>query len=150
MAVTLNITGTLSLNINDGVNYLVDWNSDGTSLIEPGTVAWRREMVTSPYVSGAYEAGAVLDIVQASVTVNIFASSAANLTTAVTNIKNAFVQSTYTLALGLDGQTYSWTCLRADYTIGLTKLRTFNDSTVQWTQGVFAFPRQPVPVAGPY
>ena len=150
MAITLAIAGTLSLNINDGVNYFLDWDRDGVALLEPGTVAWRREMVTSPYVHGAYEAGAIKDIVQATAALNIFAATQGALQTAVTNAINAFTQSTYTLTLGVDGTNYAWTCLRADYTIGLTELRTFGDTTRVWCKGVFAFPRQPVPSTGPY
>jgi hypothetical protein len=150
MAITLNITGTLSLNINDGTNYLLDWESNGTSLFEPGTVAWRRDMITAPYVHGAFEANAVKDIVQASVELNIFAASQAALKTAVTNLINAFSQSTYTLTLGVDGESYAWTCLRADYHIRPDALRTFDDSARKWMRGTFSFPRQPVAVTGPF
>lgn len=150
MAITLAITGTLSLNINDGTNYLVDWDSNGTSLFDPGTVSWRREMVTSPYVHGAFEAGAVKDIVQASVELNIFAATQTALQTAETNLINAFSQSTYTLTLGVDGTNYAWTCLRADYHVRFDALRTFNDSGRKWSRGSFAFPRQPVGTSGPY
>lgn len=150
MAITLNITGTLSLDINNGTNYLLDWEADGTSLFEPGTVSWRREMVTSPYVHGAFEAGAVKDIVQASAVINIFAATQAALQTAETNLINAFSQATYTMTLGVDGTNYAWTCLRADYHVRPDALRTFNDAGRKWSKGTFQFPRQPVATSGPF
>ncbi len=119
----------------------------GREALEAGMVTWRRQLVTSPFVHGAYEVGAVKDQVQgASLLIRVWGTSQSNLQSRVTTLLAAFTQSTYDITVGLDGTLWTWRCMRADYKIG------FPDSVRRQTVApvTLSFPRHPVAVAGPY
>lgn len=113
---------------------------------DAGRVTWRRDTVTSPYVAGAYEVGAVKDEVDASLVVRVKGTDHTTLQTHVGALIEAFSQSTYTLTLELDSVEWAWTCKRADYALAYDlPMRRRHIARV-----VLAFPRSPIPAAGPY
>lgn len=116
--------------------------------LNAGQVSWRRSLVRSPFVDGAYETNAVRELVEGgTIAVDVNAANQTTLQSRVTTLINAFSQSTYELHVTLDGIEWAWTCMRADYAVGVAS----DDIRFGLTAPVaFQFPRQPVPVNGPY
>lgn len=116
--------------------------------LNAGQVSWRRSLVRSPFVEGAYETNAVRELVEgATVAVDVNGPDQTTIRTRVAALIAAFTQSTYELHVTLDGIAWAWTCMRADYSVGVV-----SDDIVFGLAApvVLQFPRQPVPVAGPY
>lgn len=113
-----------------------------------GLVSWRRKLAESPFVHGAYEVGAVKDLVDGgTLGVDVVATTQAIIQTRVTTLLAAFSQSTYQLHVTLDGVAWAWTCMRADYSVGVAS----DDIRFGLAAPVtLRFPRQPVAVSGPY
>jgi hypothetical protein len=114
--------------------------------LDVGAVAWRRETVTSPYVHGAFEVGAVKDLTTLGLRVEVRGTSASDLQTKLSTLLAAFTQSTYTFSVTVNGSSYAWTCFRADYGVVFDPGRVLANQA----QVSLQIPRQPVPVTGPY
>lgn len=116
--------------------------------LEFGTVTWRREHARSAYVEGAQLVGAVRDLVDGcTIDVDVAGVDQAAIKTATTALLAAFGQWSYVVTATVDGAVWSWTCEPADYRVGVVA----PSSVYGQLQPVrLVFPRQPVPVAGPY
>lgn len=112
--------------------------------IDLGEVQWRRFIVDSPFVHGNFETHAVKGMATATLAVDVFASSAAQMQTRMAALIDALTDGDWTLALDVDGTAYSWLCRRADYRpIPINKLWEDGPITIR-----FAFQRYPVATAG--
>lgn len=115
----------------------------------PGAISWRRQTVTSAYVHGAVLVGAVKDTAVAPLGIRVIGSSDSSLMSRMSTLLAAFEQFTYNLSVTLNGQTWTWKCEPADYSVGDSGV--FQDFHLRALQQEvrFSIPRHPIPVAGP-
>lgn len=125
--------------------------SDPESLIDFGSVEWRRNMVTSPYMHGAYEATAVLDMAPVTFQVSILGDpSNAGTHTFIHDRLGDFVyqiqSAEWELEIILGGMTYRWLCLRANYQIKMDR--------IMWrgtvARVIVSTLRYPIPIEGAF
>jgi hypothetical protein len=143
LAVTAVVTrtelGLENLDINDNLNYQL-----GRAL-RIGSVTWRRESVTSPYVHGRIPVHEVKDAAESSLVVHCFGETSAAAMTNLGVLLEAFTgQWDYSIALNVDGVNYQWRCERADYEVG------FITETIlaKLIPVSFTFHRHPIPLQG--
>lgn len=116
--------------------------------LDAGVVTWRREYARSPDVHGAVLISAVKDLVEGGrLEVDVSGASQAAVRTNVATLLAAFSQWSYTLQVSLDGTTWSWACMPADYSVGVVDAATVFGLVCPVR---LVFPRQPIPVSGPY
>lgn len=111
--------GLADLNLNDHINYYVSNDS-----IFSGTVQYRRNTVTSPYVASGVTVNAVADLVQDVFAVEVLGGTSGALGTAnnYAAIVAAFGQYDFNLTFSFDSGVYTYACQTSDY-------------TTDWTQG---------------
>lgn len=128
-----------ALDIDDGTNFILGKGLDA------GTVSWRKEVVTSPFYAGRVPVHEVKDSVEMTLVVYILGATHATLMTNLQTLLNAFTeQSTYEVQLTIEGQSYHWTCERADYQVGFAT-ETLN---ARYIPVSLSFHRHPEPAAG--
>lgn len=145
MSVQASVTRTL-LSLSDLTLAGSTFNVAEKPVFDSGHVTWRRENVTSPFVSGDFEVGAVPDKAAITMAVRVTSTSDAALSSALGTLLAAFTQKTFTLTATIGAASYSWACRRADYgpvTFDQT-LRGHRTAMVP-----LSIPRSPVPVSGP-
>lgn len=129
------------LDLNDETNYILGKN------LRVGSVTWRKESATSPFVHGRVPIYEVKDAAESSIVVYVLGSTHAALTTNVATLLEAFTeQYSYELRLQVEGQDYHWRCERADYEVGFAT-ETLNARFVPVTLSFF---RHPVAVQGAF
>lgn len=128
------------LEINDGTTYIV------TDRVNPGAVSWRREQVTSPYVDGAVTVSRAKEIVEGQIVVDVLGATQGAVQNSIATLIDAFTQDQFELTFSMDGTIYKWQCEAADYIVNWDRVRFINRKV---SVG-FQFPRQPVPLTGPY
>ncbi len=127
------------LNINDGVKYRL-----GKGL-QVGSVSWRREVATSPFVYGRVAVHEVMDSAESAVEVHVLGASHAEVRSNLTPLIVAFTQQySYELRISVEGQVNYWTCERADYKVGFMT----ETLAAKLVPVAFSFHRHPTPVAG--
>jgi hypothetical protein len=151
MAVELDLIATISrtdlpeplglLDLNDGVNFTVSRN------VRVGSVTWRREIATSPYVAGRIPIQEVKDAAESSVGIYVAGTTAAELHANLATLLAAFTeQYTYQLRINVDGIDNQWRCERADYEVGfVTEML-----AAKYLPVMFSFHRHPTPVQGAF
>ena len=146
MATELAVTATVttssgSLDLDDGVSYRLGRQ------VEVGSVTWRKEVVTSPFVAGRTPVHEVKDAAEASITIHVLGSNHAELRSNLSSLLDAFTnQYSYELTITVEGETRTWTCERADYEVGFaTETMSALVVPVQ-----LRFHRHPEPVAGEF
>ena len=114
LAVSASVTTSSgSLDLDDGVNFRLG------KQVEIGSVSWRKEVVTSPFVAGRFPVHEVKDAAESSISVHVLGSNHAALRSNLATLLSAFTeQSSYQLTMTVEGQTSTWTCERADYQVG--------------------------------
>lgn len=116
----------------------------------PGSLAWVRRVVTSPYVHGNTLVGAVKDEMEVALTVAVGGSTFTAIDAAVGTLIEAFSQFDYQLHLEFDGMPFTYNCQPANWTSS-----TRGDGSVDladlragWQVYSFRIPRHPAAVAG--
>lgn len=134
--------GLADLDLNDHVAYI----TSGSSVFS-GTVSWRRNTVSSPYVDSQVLVGAVKDLVQDEFSVEVLNGPGGTHLDLQNNLKTlitAFSQWNFNITFQWDTAVYTYSCMPSDY-------------SVDWTQGraqsqqllvKFSLQRSPVPING--
>lgn len=135
--------GLTDLDLNDHVNFYVSSDS-----ILSGTIQFRRNTITSPYVASAFQVNAVPDIVQ-----DVFAVEVMNGGFGTTGLQNNYAtliqaftfQYNFNLSfIWSSGAIYTYSCQQSDYTTDWTQGR----AQAQQLQVRFTLYRSPVAVNG--
>lgn len=119
------------------------------STLGPGAISWRRQTASSPFVHGQVLVNAVKDVATSTLGVRVIGGSASSLWSRIDTLLRAFEQFSFDLTVALDGQTFTWRCQAADYSVGESGV--FQDFHLRSLQQEvqFSIPRHPTPVAGP-
>ena len=126
---------------------------------DPGSLAWRKAVATSPYQHGEFLVGAVKDVLTAILAIRCYGSSASELNANVAALLRAFEQFSYTLSVSIEGVESRWICEPADYSVadGATETAAkrrggFDKFALMSHQQTYVFniPRSPVPAAGAF
>lgn len=113
-----------------------------------GRVSKRRRVATSSFVHGGLLVGWTKELVDAGpFIVDVIAATAADVRTKVGELVAALDQFEFEFHVTLDGVPWGWSCLTADYEVGVLSSEHRFGLTVPVR---FDFPRQPIPIAGPY
>lgn len=149
MASDINVVATITranlasplaeLDINDLVNYELSRN------VDIGSVTWRKETVTSPFVHGRTPVHEVKDVTESKVGVYVMGDTRATLDGNIETLIEAFTeQYSYELRLQVEGRDYHWRCERADYQVAFqTEMIAAAKIPV-----IFSFFRHPVQMQG--
>ena len=100
--------GTLVLDLSEGGYEVVT--------VVPSQRTWRRMTVTSPYVDGALETGAVLDAGTLELALRCIGSDFAEVATKHANLLAAVEVPSYLLVIAVDGVTATYRARAADST----------------------------------
>lgn len=118
---------------------------DEGSLLDVGSVTWRRLTADSPYVNGRVLMAAVKDTPTMAVRIDVIGTDLADVQTKVGTLLTAVWQPSYQLSLTFDSATYTWDCEPADASVGVNYAHLFG---LACPVGL-AIPRKPTPAAGP-
>jgi len=129
------------LDLNDEINYTLGRQLD------VGSVSWRREVVTSPFVHGRFPIHEVKDAAESRLMVYTQGADHAGLKANIEQLLQAFTeQYDYELRIQVEGQDYHWRCERADYQVGfVTEML-----AARFVPVVLSFHRHPIQAAGAF
>jgi hypothetical protein len=80
-------------------------------------VTWRKKTVTNPHVEGSFTVHAERENVVVPVSVWVEAATRSALRVAQQAVEDAFSQLHYTITFDVEGDTQTWQCEAADYTV---------------------------------
>lgn len=137
------VTGTAGLTLSHANGYDISLERFG-----PGPRTWRRETITSPFMSGRWLIDSQLDTSNAPMDVFVFGTTASQFATRTDALLDAFSQRTYNLQLTIDGVLYEWACEPADIAPGADGEFNIGDLAAFGQDFHLSIPRDPVPVNG--
>ena len=112
----------------------------------PGSVVFRRETAKSPYVDGGIVTGAVKDLVEGGINIDVSGADHSALRTNLDTLITAVTEQRYfDLYFTVNGAEYAWKCDRADYATGFVHERLH----AIYLPVAITFTRAPTPVSGP-
>lgn len=115
----------------------------------PGVVSMRRQKVSSPYVHGDFATSLVKEQVEVPLGIRVTGSGYTDCWNKVGTLLRAFEQFKYTLAIVIEGTTFTYECEAADYSVGDGGMFQ-NFHFMAYKQEVkFLIPRRPNPTTGP-
>ncbi len=115
------------------------------SLIDPGAIAWRRYLVTSPFCDGDIEVHSVLGTSTLALQVLILATSQVDMQAKQLLLLTAIRNRVWELHIVIDGTEWAWQCRRADYGLQFSR-RSIHALSCQVN---ISAPRRPLSVLGP-
>ncbi len=91
-------------------------------LLDPGSVVWRRNTVTSPFVDGDLEVHATKSAQSVAFSVLILDAVHSGIQQKLADLIEALSQRVYELHIRMENLVeYAWQCRRADYGVGITR-----------------------------
>lgn len=134
-------TPLAELDINDLVNYSLG------RAVRMGSVTWRKEAATSPYVDGRVIVHETRDAAEGSLVVYCMGDTHATLETNLSALLTAFTkQYSYQVKLQVEGVDHHWECERADYEVGYVTETVF----ARRVPVSLSFMRSPIAVQGSF
>lgn len=126
-------------------------NTDDLKITEwgPGIVSWRRQKVSSAYVHGDFATSLVKEQVESPLGIRATGSSMTDCWNKIGTLIEAFSQFSYTLAVVIEGTTFTYECEAADYSTGDGGLFQKFHAMAYKQEIKFLIPRRPNPTTGP-
>lgn len=81
------------------------------------SVSHRKVEATNPFVEGSFTVSSVRENITEQVSIYVYATTTTELRTRINAVTAALDQIRYSLAFTTDGDTETWTCMAADYTV---------------------------------